>query len=284
MAFLADVFNNKPSNANEVMKNAKSISVKIFRPKNISNDIVDQMCAIYLEAHHIDHKKCEQRIRKSFDRMAVFFSVATGKVVGFNGIRLSKHRGMGFFQPVLAVYLGQMFVEKKYRGQHPIQMAMIHTLFSHKIIKPWQKTIIWGDAITYKPYMLIANNSDTFFPHPQVETPKPYKKLIDSLGFTHYGPRYMPETGCVRKDGTLVMESEEPIPARFLQNKFIKFYTERNAGYQEGNGMIIMMHFTWKVWMNLVKKVYANRWKKLFPKGGYDRAGVMYLFLKEKFS
>jgi hypothetical protein len=94
----------------------------------------------------------------------------------------------------------------------------------------------------------------------------------------------MPETGCVRKDGTLVMESEEPIPARFLQNKFIKFYTERNAGYQEGNGMIIMMHFTWKVWMNLVKKVYANRWKKLFPKGGYDRAGVMYLFLKEKFS
>lgn len=266
------------------MKNSKSITVKIFKPEMLSTHVVNQMCDIYLESHHIDRKKCEKRIREGFDRMAVFFSAISGRVVGFNGIRLTRHKGMGFGRPVLAAYLGQMFVEKAYRGQHPVQMAMIHSMFRLKVTQPWQKTIIWGDAITYKPYMLTANNSYTFFPHPEVETPQSYQNLIDELGFSHYGERYMADSGCVRKDSTLVMEAEEPIPPRFLANKFIKFYTERNCGYRQGNGMIIMMNFSWKNWLRLVRKVYSNRWKALFPSVKINTAGLMYLFLKERFA
>jgi len=275
--------NMKRTNANKVMKNSKSITVKVYTSNTLPNHVVEQMCEIYLAGHRISREKCEERIRSGFDRMAVFFSVVSGKVVGFNGIRLTRHKGMGFGRPILAAYLGQMYVEKAYRGQNPIQMAMAHTMFRFKLLTPWQKTIIWGDTITYKPYMLIANNSDIFFPRPEVETPQNYQNLIDDLGVSHYDDRYMPETGCVRKDSTLVMEAEAPIPARFLANRFIKFYTERNSGYQQGNGMIILMSFTWKAWMKLIKKVYANRWKALFPKVKINTAGLMYLFFKERY-
>jgi hypothetical protein len=130
--------------------------------------------------------------------------------------------------------------------------------------------------------MLIANNSEEFYPRPEVETPEAFQNLIDDLGTSHYGDRYMPETGCVRKDSTFVMEAEAPIPDRFLANRFIKFYTERNSGYRDGNGMIILMHFTWSAWMNLVKKVYCNRWKALFPMVKINTPGLMFLFLKER--
>ena len=236
------------------MNTSTGIRARVIRPERLTSRQIDEMCDLYLAHHHTDRAACQQRITTGFDRIGLFTCRATGRVVGFNGMRIGTFRVQGFIRPIRSLYLGQMFVEASFRGQHPIHRVCSAALLP-VLLQPWYRCIVWGDALTYKPFLLIAHNASTFFPNPDQDTPARYQTLIDHLGHSHYGDRYSPATGCVSKDRKLVKDHVAPIDPRLLRSRLIRFYAEKNQGYQQGDGLLVMMDFTWSVFLKILTKL-----------------------------
>lgn len=245
------------------MNNPKTMQVRILRPDKLSPAQIDQMCDLYMANHHIDRTPCQQRITSGFDRVALFLCSQSGRVVGFNGMRIKKHRASGFLRPIRSLYLGQMFVEPSFRGKHPIHKVCTAALWPVLLFQPWYRNIIWGDALTYKPFLLIAHTANTYFPNPEAKTPERYKNLIDHLGETHYGENYDAASGCVTKEKKLLKEHVVPLDHRLLRNPLIRFYTQKNAHYQEGHGLLVMMDFTWSEVFSILWKITKSSRKRL---------------------
>lgn len=239
------------------------MKVRILRPAKLSPTQIDQMCDLYLANHHIDRHSCEERITSGFDRIALFLCANSGRVVGFNGMRIKKHRALGFARPIRSLYLGQMYVEPSFRGKHPIHKVCVSALWPVLLFQPWYHNIIWGDALTYKPFLLIAHTASTYFPHPETRTPAHYRALIDHLGHTNYGQQYDSVTGCVVKPKKLVKEHVVPLDRRLLKNPLIRFYAEKNANYQQGHGLLVMMDFSWAEVRTILWKITKPVRKRL---------------------
>jgi len=244
------------------MSTSKSIRVSLVRPGSLNADQVTQMVNIYLAHHYMEREACEKRIRQGFDRMALFICKQQNRIVGFNGMRIRTQRAKGFLRPIKTLYLGQMFVESAYRGMHPIHKACKKALLPVLLTQPWYKVVVWGDALTYKPYLLIAHTAKTYFPHPKQEMPERYLRLRDYLGSSNYGENYVQETGCVRKDRLLIKEDVAPIHPRLRKNELINFYAEQNTHYEQGHGLLVMMDFDWKALSNIVQKIHARTLRK----------------------
>lgn len=238
-----------------VMNTPNTMQVRILRPTKLSPAQIDQMCDLYMANHHIDRTPCQQRITSGFDRIALFLCKETGRVVGFNGMRIKKHRIEGFVRPVRSLYLGQMYVEPSFRGKHPIHKVCTAALWPVLLFQPWYRNIIWGDALTYKPFLLIAHTANKYFPNPEKRTPGRYRDLFDHLGETHYGEKYDAATGCVIKDKKLLKEHVVPLDQRLLRNPLIRFYAEKNIHYRQGHGLLVMMDYTWSEVFAILRKI-----------------------------
>ena len=236
-----------------------NLSIRIIKSESVTPQQVQEMCEIYVKHHNVEYEDCEKRIKSGFDQLILYMDAESQKVVGFNGINKQICRIKAFSRPVLAIYIGQIYIEKAYRGFFPLQRATMKLIFSEKLLRPWLLPVIWADSLTYKPYLLIAKNSHNFYPRPEMETPPSYQSLIDHLGTSRYGDRFDPETGCITKDGKLVKDHVAPILPRMMSNKFIRFYAEKNTGYEKGNGMLVLMPYCWHTVYNVVRKL-SNNW------------------------
>ncbi|MEO0473971.1 MAG: hypothetical protein AAF206_30460 [Bacteroidota bacterium] len=242
------------------MKKSKTPTVALKDPRSLTDQQIDQMCALYLAHHHTNRQACEERIRTGFDQIILYQDPQTKDVVGYNGVQKRIHRIKGFLRPVLAVYLGQLYIDKAFRGGHPVPRAMIRIFLREKLMRPWLMPFIWADALTYKPYMLMAMNSKHFYPNPDRETPEAYQNLITHLGQDRYGDRFDPTTGCVSKDSKLLKDHVAPIPERLLRNKFIRFYRERNVNFESGGGLLVVNFFDWYTVRKVFKKLITGYW------------------------
>lgn len=252
------------------MKKNTSITINITNPALLSSTQLNQMCEIYLKHHNTTHEKCMNRIKSGFDRMVLYIEKISGKIVGFTGIIEKTHRIRGFIRSIYSVYLGQIYIEKPYRSQYPVQRTSLKIFLMKKLFKPWLLPVIWADSLTYKPYLLIATSAKEFYPHPDLPTPPDYKYLMDYLGKKRYGSDYDPITGCIQKKTKLVDENEAPIHDRLLKNKFIRHYKELNIGYENGNGLLVMTPYCWGTALGIMKKLtreainkFSLKWKNL---------------------
>ena len=248
-----------------------NLSISILEPEFLAPDQIQQMCEIYVRHHNIEYTDCEKRIKSGFDQIVLYLDAKTQRVVGFNGINKQICKLKAFRRSVLAIYIGQIYIEKAYRGFFPLQKATMKLILREKLFRPWLLPVIWADSLTYKPYLLIAKNSHNFYPRPEKETPESYQNLLDHLGRSRYGARYDSTSGCVTKDSKLVKEYVAPILPRMMSNQYIRFYAEKNAGYEKGNGMLVIMPYCWHTVYNIVRKL-SNNWirkygKKLNPSG-----------------
>ncbi|MEL6673002.1 MAG: hypothetical protein AAFR61_12450 [Bacteroidota bacterium] len=237
------------------MLNKKMLHIQITEAKDLHPQEEAQMVDLYLAHHHISREACLKRIQEGFDRLVIFRTHKNGRIVGYNGYKVRTFRAPGFLRPIMAVYLGQLFIEKAYRGSHPVQWSTLKIFLKHKLFRPWYKTVIWADALTYKPYLLIAKNSHSFYPNPEKPTPPAYHMLINYLGMTHYGESYNPASGTVTKQRKLLKDHVAPIRPRLLKNPLIRFYAEKNPGHSKGNGMLVLTDYDWLVMANVVIKV-----------------------------
>jgi hypothetical protein len=204
-------------------------------------------------------KKCVERVKSGFDKIVILEKEENQEIVGFFGVRLKFFTRKSFIRPVLALYMGQLYIEKAYRHRHPVHEGVVKLLGKYKILCPWLKIVIWGDALTFKPYLLIAQSFPEFYPHPAKKTPPAFEEMFSYLGKTNYGDQYNQETGCVTKTSKLIKDHVAPIPPRLLKHKYIGFYAQQNQDYKKGHGLLVMGYFSFKAFQIIRNKAVQAR-------------------------
>ena len=239
--------------------NKPSTRIKVLKPQTLTNIQINQITGIYLRHHHISEEDCQKRIKTGFDKIVVLQKKDDDEIVGFFGVRMKFFMPQPFGRPVLALYMGQLYIEKIYRSHQPVHEGVVRILAKYKLCCPWLKIVIWGDALTFKPYLLIAQNFPEFYPHPDKQTPDSFQQIFDYLGKVNYGSQYDEETGCVTKTSKLMKDHVAPIPPRLLRHKYIGFYASKNKDYKKGHGILVMGHFSFKAFINIAKKAYQQK-------------------------
>ena len=195
---------------------------------------LDAMWAIYGPHHQVPRARMEERLEGALDRVHLFY--VDQQLVGFLGTRLESLPvpGQG---TVAALYMGLGFILPAHRSRSFVQRAMVGELLAH-----WRRSLrvplyLWTDALSYKPYLLIARNMRHYCPHRTL--PDPTLAVIrDTLGQRHYGEDY--QAGTVRKPSRLLAPGVADIRPEDLLDPDVRFYAEQNPRHQEGDGLLVV--------------------------------------------
>lgn len=205
-----------------------------FRERNgFREEEVRTMLAIYQQSYRCTWEEFLEK-KATIDLYATY--VDNGQLVGFTGLCYKKIEVDG--KSYMAMYVGQTVVPAEYRGKSLIQKTIIKLLFKHYRTHPFTPLLVWNNAVTYRPYLIMAKGLKDYYPHAEKEYPTHYKNIQDKLGEIYYRKHYEPETGLVKKDVNVMESHEVTYTANELADPHIRYYLGRNPGSSQGHGLI----------------------------------------------
>ena len=209
------------------------------------------MYSLYIPYHNVDKSFFIDRTINQFTKLALFLN--KNKIIGFCGIRyecLKKDITIN----VSAIYYGQMFIDKQFRGKFLIQKIGLILAIRYKIMHPQTKLFMWGDIIGYKAYLLIIRSFPEAYPSPDYPITPEIKKIRDYLGQKYYSHNYNKELGVVYKNQNRIKDTDAQIKSRDLANPLIEHYTHINKHHKRGDGIIVIIPVTFKNVMCTIMK------------------------------
>lgn len=173
----------------------------------------------------------------TLDRVALFHHRASGELLGFIGFRFRRFELASGTVPTL--YFGQAYIRPENRGKLLVQRLVIGLFLRMKIRQPLTRCYFWADALTYTPYLGMANNLADYYPHPDKPAPASVTELVNAVGERYYPELFDAATGTVRKPRNVLADESVVITEADLGNRFIRFYAQKNPGHGRGDGLIL---------------------------------------------
>lgn len=215
------------------MNTPVKISIQLVSRCDLKTEQIEQLWTIYQKSYTIRKEEFLEKM-KSIDLYACY--VHKAEIVGFTGIRYrtlmankKKHKGL---------YLGQTIVPKEFRGKSLIRRTVVKLLGRHYLKAPFTPLVIWSNAITYRPYLVMAKGLKYYYPNPDRPLTADQLALRDSIGREYYQNDYDPKTGTVQKDATPLEEHEISYSEKELADKHVSYFFEQNPRSSDGHGLI----------------------------------------------
>ena len=154
------------------------------------------MWHLYAPHHRVSREQFSARLDGpgALDRIHRFRE--GGVLVGFVGFREECFPVEGCDTTVMCMGLG--FIVRTHRGRNLIQRAVVREIIGHWLRRSGVPLCFWTDALSYKPYLLIARNLTRYHPH-RSRPDAGLAGLRDAIGARHYGAAYV--DGVVRSPG-----------------------------------------------------------------------------------
>ena len=231
--------------------------MKIINAKKISYLDLKKMYSIYAPHHNMEEFDFFKRTT-TFDELAIFKDKKSENIIGFLGIKF-RNKKLESGTKFVANYFGSLYVEKGYRGNNLIGRGVMSTIPKYKLKHPFKKIYVWGDAISYKSYIMVMKKYKKVYPsleHPI--TPK-IAEIRDYLGDYYYGNLYNSKTGCITKETNRLKNHEVQISDEDLKDKNIKYYSVANPNYAKGDGLLCVIP-------NPIKKIAYNIFREITKK------------------
>lgn len=238
--------------------------------------LIPDMWAIYQCSFNISFETFQQNMH-AFDTYALFFK-KSGQLVGFSGIRDGQTRlGKKLYR---TVYMGHFSVRKEFRGKSLIPLALIKLFVDHHLKFRRGKLIVWGDAGTYKSYLVMGKGTKYFYPHPDPAETKWSQTLHElslKVGAQCVSGIFDPARGIVHSRTQITIPQEYAISEKDLEDPLINYYVQRNPGYGAGDGLVFLCPANFaNLWHYMVtkgklKKMVLKGLGRVLPFGGRSR-------------
>lgn len=234
-----------------------SIQARCLDCAEIAPSLNEEIWALYGQAHTIAFEQFSERWQR-LDKVVLFRHRASGRLVGCIGVRFHDFL-IGGSKPMPTLYFGQVYIDPAYRGRMLVQRTVLRFMLQAKCRHPLRTCYFWTDALSYKPYLVMANNLADYFPHPDRETPPEILSLKAAIGERYYPDTFQASTRTVRKPSNLLSDKSVMIAEQDLHNRFIRFYAQCNPGHANGDGLLLVCPMNIRNVTYFVRRLIAGK-------------------------
>lgn len=196
-----------------------------------------------------------------------FFRCA-GEIIGFIGIQAQRPTLKE--RSYLLLRFGEAIILEKYRGKGLLQLAALKLggLYWRDVLAG--RVLFWGNAFTYKSYLVFAKTAEHFYPNHQQATPYKVKDIMDFLGGHYFSERYEQHHGIVKNIVHPLQDNSYRICYKYKEEPNIRFFSEINPRYELGDGLITIAPMNWRNIISLLKKVGKHNWGRITERRNAD--------------
>lgn len=188
-------------------------------------------------------------------REVVRFRERRGALVGLAAIDVLHHPLPPTGELATLLFTSNVVIEPAYRGHNLVQRAGARTFLETRFRYPRRRIFWLFDTFSYKSYLLLARNFETFWPHPSREMPRDMRRFRDEVAARHYGPAFDPSCALVRRSGRKRLRPETaPIGERELHNPHVRHFVELNPGHHEGDMLVCLAPLDLGNWSTIVRR------------------------------
>ena len=159
---------------------------------------------------------------------------ATGVIRGFSTLMLMRQTVRG--EPVWAAFSGDTIIEKEYWGEPTLARVWLHFIVSlRERYRPY-KFYWFLISMGYKTYRFLPVYFNLFYPCHNRDIPVFEKQVLDAFARAKFGKHYDPDAGVIRFEAPseTLKNGVADIDERRIRNPHIRFFLERNPGYNRG--------------------------------------------------
>jgi hypothetical protein len=155
-----------------------------------------------------------------------------------------------------------VLIREHWRGRNLIQKLGLRTFLAARLRFPFRPIYWFFDTLSYKSYLLLTRNFETYWPRHDEPTPEPRAALIDQLATRTYGPAWRPARGvAVRSGQKRLRETAAPLVLNADTAPDLAFFARANPGHAEGDMLICLCPLTAKNWVSVARKA-LQRWRR----------------------
>lgn len=213
-----------------------------------------QMYAIYQQSYTCTWEEFLEK-KDTLDLYAVYYD--GNQLIGFTGLCYKKIEVDG--KNYMAVYVGQTVIPSSYRGKNLIQRTVLKLFFKHLYSHPFSTLVVWNNALTYRPYLILAKGAKVFYPNSANEQYLHYKNIQNKIGEIYYPKHYNASTGVVDKGYNVMKAHEVNYTAQETADPDVRYYLSRNPGSFQGHGLITFGFGTWENIFFYFKKRFIGK-------------------------
>ena len=219
----------------DMLRSLTGAAISIRQASTLDEATLTRMWALYAPHHQMDRREFDEKL-STLDEIALFTARNDRSLIGFCGLRrrlvqLRNGRRAATF------YLGLTYVRTEWRSTGLIQQMVLRRVLA-PLITPRLAVYFWADCLTFRPYLAMARNLHEYYPARTGPTTEEAAEVIDILGATYYGDSFDADRGIVRKSVRRIKSHEACVSATDLQDPDIRFFAERNADHDRGDGLI----------------------------------------------
>ena len=164
---------------------------------------------------------------------------SSNSLQGFTTLRLDSLQYKQ--EPLNILYSGDTIVDPSAWSQSCLVQAWISAVL--RLCQRYEGQRLYWLLLSsgYRTYRFLPTFWKDFYPCCTTDTPVYERDLMRWLGRRYFGDRYDETSGVVRFPETYVLREklQEIAPGR-LQNRHIRFFTERNPGHVRGDNLVCL--------------------------------------------
>lgn len=198
----------------------------------------------------------------------VFVVSQAGQVVGFGGVRVFHPEWRGRRHTM--IFTGRVCLRPELRGRNVIQQVGLRYYLRERRAHPGRPVYWLFAASSYKSYLLMPRNFQTYWPRPDAALPERERALLASVTDAMDRPSpdatAHPYSDLVYVDGNVAIEPEA------LRDPDVAYYASINPGHVHGDFVLGLVPLTASNWATALSRMAARSLRRLAPRG--RRPGV----------
>lgn len=161
---------------------------------------------------------------------------------------------------VTAISTAHVLLRENWRGRNLLQKLGFRTFLRERLRHPLRPIYWFFDTFSYKSYLLLPRNFDTFWPRHDRPTPEAQAALMDSLASQVYGPAWRPDRGIVARSGQKRMrETAAPLILARDSDPNLEFFARSNPGHAEGDMLVCLCPLSLGNWVSLARNLLRRK-------------------------
>lgn len=157
---------------------------------------------------------------------------------------------------VTAIATSHVLIRENWRGRNLLQKLGWRTFLGERLRHPFRPIYWFFDTSSYKSYLLLPRNFQTFWPRHDQATPEPQAALLDTLATHVYGEAWRAARGIVvRSEQKRMRETAAPLILARDSDPHLEYFAEANPGHAEGDMLVCLCPLSLSNWLSLAGNV-----------------------------